>query len=238
MNIRLLEISKLINEGVGFADIGTDHGYLPIYMAQNGYKGNIFASDINADPLNCARRNAIDASVEDRISFTLCDGLDDSIQNRVDTIVIAGMGGDTICGILDRAEWCMNSCYKLILQPMTKAEILRYWLSYNDFDIHEEILLDDGGSIYQIICAVYGQRHTLSDAELFTGRSDKARKQPLYGMLLSKQIQRFEKLICGLECSDREADIIRAAFNKKILSELYALKEQYSDRSFFYDNSK
>ena len=128
MNNRLKLIASHIDDGIGFVDVGTDHGYLPIEMCLNGYCGNIFASDINEDPLDKARVNAREACVYDKMEFLLCDGLDPSLQNKVDTIVIAGMGGDTICSILDKAEWCMDRRYKLILQPMTKAEVLRYWL--------------------------------------------------------------------------------------------------------------
>ena len=174
MDNRLRSISNCIG-AKGFADVGTDHGYLPIYMAKRGYKGNIFASDIDLEPLNCAKRNADEAGISEQIEFILCDGLATGIKDKIDSIVIAGMGGDSICGILDRAEWCFDPQYKLILQPMTKAEILRYWLSYNDFLITDEILIDDNGTVYQLICARYGKRDTLSDAELFLGKLELSR---------------------------------------------------------------
>ena len=75
MNKRLQLISEHINSK-GFVDVGTDHGYLPIFMAENGYHGNIFASDVNEDPLNKAIRNAKDAGVSNKIDFFLCDGLE------------------------------------------------------------------------------------------------------------------------------------------------------------------
>ena len=133
MNKRMHAIVKYIEPGRGLIDVGTDHGYLPAWMASHGYHGNIIAADINAAPLQKARENAEKAGVTDRITFQLCDGLEQCKPESVDTIIIAGMGGDMICRILDLAEWCMDRRYKLILQPMTKSEVLRYWLTNNEF---------------------------------------------------------------------------------------------------------
>lgn len=224
MDNRLLSISGCIGEK-GFADVGTDHGYLPIYMAKRGYKGNIFASDINLEPLNCAKRNADEADVANKIQFILCDGLDAGIKNKIDSIVIAGMGGDSICGILDRAEWCFDEQYRLILQPMTKAEILRYWLSYNDFLITDEILIDDNGTTYQLICARYGKRDTLSDAELFLGKLELSRNNALFEKQLEKNIRRFEKLLKGLSTSKDNQDKISCDFYYQIYRQLCSIKD-------------
>ena len=102
-------------ESAGLVDIGTDHGMLPIALAQQGYTGNLLATDINEAPLRNARSNAADLGLSERIRFLKCDGLDDCPPDAVDTIVIAGLGGDTICSILDRAEWLFDSSYTLIL---------------------------------------------------------------------------------------------------------------------------
>lgn len=225
MDKRLHRIAQLIPAGKGFVDVGTDHGYLPVYMLDHGYMGKVIASDINEVPLSCAVRNAEKAQYDDKIGFILCDGLDERVSDEVDTIVIAGMGGDTICGILDRAEWCMDSRYKLILQPMSKAEILRYWLSYNDFEITDEVFVDDCGTVYQIICAIYGKRCTLSDAELFIGRHELVRTQPIYKKLLDSNILKFERLVKGLGHSAESADIVRCNFSRQILQQLCELKE-------------
>ena len=223
MNKRLELISALIPSGVGFADIGTDHGYLPVHMARQGYAGNIIASDLRPDPLSCAVASAREAQVEERIRFTLCDGLDGTAPDEVDTIVVAGMGGDTICGILDRAEWCMDARYLLILQPMTKAEILRYWLVNNGFAIEQEHLLRDAGETYQLFTARFGGETRLCDAELFAGCYPLVRSQPLFPEYLEALIRRFEKAIGGMGRAKRT--IGRMALNEEILRELYKMRE-------------
>ena len=162
MNKRLQAICSLICQGRGVVDVGTDHGYIPVALAQNGYAGKIIASDICPGPLQAARNSAKSAAVDDKIEFLLCDGLDGCEKSAIDTIVIAGMGGDTICGILDRAEWCMTPDYTLILQPMTKAEVVRYWLAYNGYEFLDEVLVKDGGIIYQVIRARIKENTSLS----------------------------------------------------------------------------
>ena len=158
--------------------------------------------------------------LEERIVFQLSDGLDSCDPNSVDTIVIAGMGGDTICGILDRAEWCMDDRYTLVLQPMTRAEVLRYWLIYNGFEILEEDLAEDSGVLYSILTARFGGSTRLLDAELYTGACSMLREHALFPALLEQQIRRFRRMLHGLEfASDRDVSG-RTDILKNILSQL------------------
>lgn len=225
MNKRLELISTLIPDGLGFADIGTDHGYLPVYMAQKDYSGNIFASDVKPQPLANAIASAQEADVAERISFSVCDGLDEGIKDEIDTIVIAGMGGDTICGILDRAEIFMDKKYLLVLQPMTKAEVLRYWLAYNEYYFIEEKLVRDAGELYQVFTARFGGNGNtrLKDAELFTGQYTLAAENELFPEQLSALIRRFERAIDGMDSARR--NISRRSINFEVLQQLYKMRD-------------
>lgn len=202
MNKRLQIISEYISNK-GFVDVGTDHGYLPIHMAENGYKGKIFASDVNADPLNKAIRNAKEAGLSDKIDFFLCDGLEKCPRDEIDTIVVAGMGGDMIVKILDEGYWCMSSDYKLILQPMSKQEILRYWLIYNDFEINHELQLEENGTIYQIIVATFGGNTKLNDAELYIGSYNLALDKQLYIREYKALYNRFFRTVNEIKSGDK-----------------------------------
>lgn len=224
MDQRLSCIFHMIRPGRGVIDVGTDHGYLPERLVREAYPGAVFASDIREGPLASARRTAVQAGVSDRIRFLLSDGLDACPPDAVDTIVIAGMGGDTICGILDRAEWCMSPAYRLILQPMTKAEVLRYWLSNNGFCIEEEALAEDGDTIYQILAAVFtGRNESLSDAELWIGKQGLS-DPILYQKLLRQEIGRIERRLQGLSTSADDRQRQRIALLKR-LTELQKLRE-------------
>lgn len=220
MDRRLHCIYQMISPGKGVIDVGTDHAYLPVALAKGGYPGKIFASDIGEGPLAAARRSAAAAGCEDTIRFLLCDGLHLCPPDAVDTIVIAGMGGDTICGILDRDEWCMNPAYTLILQPMTRAEVLRYWLIHNDFAITRERLVEENGNLYTVLSAVYGGNMRLSDAELFTGSRDLLADDVLFGRMIRRQRARFEKMLVGMQKGAGEKDSDRVSWLTSILAEL------------------
>ena len=213
----------MIGDGRGVADVGTDHGYLPVWLAHRGYTGRIFASDIRPGPLEAARRTARAASLEDRISFLLCDGLDSCPQGEIDTIVIAGMGGDTICGILERAEFCLDEKYTLLLQPMTKAEVLRYWLVNNGFTLTREAVVRDGRTLYQIIEARYLGNMRLSDAELFVGARCNIKGSEAAGELVEQGIQRAKKEIAGLEAAAKPNEG-RLAVCRSVLEGLEKMK--------------
>ena len=224
MNKRLLCIASHIPFGRGVIDVGTDHGYLPIELLRRGYPGRLFASDIKSGPLRAAWRSAQEAGLEGRICFQLSDGLSACDPNAVDTIVIAGMGGDTVCGILDRAEWCMDSRYTLVLQPMTRAEVLRYWLINNEFEIVEEDLAEDGGILYAVLTARFGGCTRLNDAELYTGSFAMLRGHELFPDFLKQQIQRFRNMLLGLESSSSSDGCGRAAVLRTIISQLEEMK--------------
>lgn len=199
MSKRLDLIASLVPSGKGMIDVGTDHGYLPVLLAQAGYEGALFASDIHPGPLAAARRTASAAGLEDRICFQLCDGLALCPPEKIDTIVIAGMGGDMIVKILDEAEWCMDRRYQLVLQPATKAEVLRYWLVNNEFCISAEQLVKEGGSLYQILCAHFGGKTELNDAELFAGKRSLAGDGLLYDKHVQMIKRRFRNAIAGMK---------------------------------------
>lgn len=224
MNRRLQAIEALVEDGVGLIDVGTDHGYLPLALAGRGYPGALIAADIGVGPLDAARRNAAEAGLEERIRFLLCDGLALCDPNAVDTVVIAGMGGDTISGILDRAEWILDPRYTLILQPMTRAEVLRYWLTNNGFTILREQLVKDNGTIYALLQARFGGEMKLTDAELYTGAFGLVEGEALWPEFLALQLRRFEKSIAGLAQGERDPGRLR------LLQGIYQeLKEREDD---------
>lgn len=231
MTERLQKIAAYIEEGIGFIDVGTDHGYLPAALAENGYAGNIIASDIHESPLKCAVKTAQAAGLEDRIRFVRCDGLSQCEPESIDTIVIAGMGGDLICRILDEAEWCLHERYRLILQPMTKCEILRYWLVNNGFGIESEELAEDGGTIYQIMIARFGGKTRLSNAELFMGKYALCQEKGRYLRLLALTRARMEKALRGLAASGRGEQAAKLALYGGITRELVEMEKEYGDCS-------
>lgn len=223
MNKRLSRIADYVPPGRGLIDVGTDHGYLVEALARRGYPGRLIAADIGEGPLSAARRTMRQAGLEDRVEFQLCDGLSLCDSASVDCIVIAGMGGDTICGILDRAEWLLSEDYLLILQPMSRAEVLRYWLIHNGFGILREDLVRDGDGIYPILLSRFGGVTELNEAELFTGSAGQICHLPLAADMVDRQIRRVEKTLAGLSRSDPGDG--RTALYQLILAQLKEVRE-------------
>ena len=155
INDRLLTAIPFVREGKRFADVGTDHAYLPIYLMQMGKISDAIAADINQGPLDKAQENIVKYELFDNIKTVLCDGLSKIDCDAVDDIAIFGMGGELIVKIIDEAGWVKDRDKRLILQPMTHPEKVREYLADNGFQIVGETLSFDRGKIYQTICAQY-----------------------------------------------------------------------------------
>ena len=150
ISARLLACAGFVAPGDRVADIGCDHGYLSIHLLTNGIASNVIASDINEGPLQSAVRNAEKYGVRDKIRFFLSDGVR-NIPRDFDTLVCAGMGGDTMIHILESAPWLKSSQYRLVLQCQSKTPMLRRWLSEQGWRITEESVLRDGRFLYTVI---------------------------------------------------------------------------------------
>ena len=147
---RLKALTEYISAGATVADIGTDHGFLPVYLAQTGLARVIIASDISTGSLNAALLTAGRFGVTDKIKFIVTPGLDGISQTDADTIVIAGMGGETILDILSNAPWTGCSGVKLILQPQSKIDVLFRFLYDNEYKVRETKSVKDKGRYYTV----------------------------------------------------------------------------------------
>ena len=220
---RLACLASLVSAGASLADVGTDHGYLPVYLLQRGIIAHAIASDINALPLEHARRTAEEYGVTRFIDFRLCAGLDGMEAQEVDTVVIAGMGGETIIEILKNASWTRQKT--LLLQPMTKAELLRVWLSENGYAITQEQLVRDKDTLYAVITAMGGEMAQPTPAQAYCGI--KLGNDPLYGDYLDERVAKLHRASDGLQnakLADREA---RIAALQSIIEELQQYKGEW-----------
>ena len=154
---RLAAIANEIEKGESVADIGTDHGYLPMYLTKEEISPKVIMADISKGSLNKARRNCRELMPEVKFDFRNGNGLRVIKKGEVDVIVIAGMGGNLICDILGRDLGKAKSCKKLFLQPRTAQGRLRAWLVRKGFDIVNEQLVREGRFICEIITAVPGE---------------------------------------------------------------------------------
>ena len=196
---RLQLLADMVPEGCRLADVGTDHGYLPVYLLQLRRIRGAVAADIGAEPLAHARRTAEAYGVEE-IDFRLCDGLRDIAPDEVDTVVIAGMGGETIIAILEGAAWTKDGAHTLLLQPMTKAAGLRYWLAVNGYRFTEERLVWDKNYLYPVLRVTGGGTpQALTERQALTGVA--LDNDPLYREYLTQQADKLRRTAEGLRRS-------------------------------------
>lgn len=161
---RLLTVSRHVRDGAFLADIGSDHGYLPIYLLQKGKIKRAIISDINEGPLNTARENAALSGVCDRVDFFLSDGALEFLNYPFTDVSVCGMGGELICSIIENAPSFKNEGVRLILQPMSKQSVLRKYLCENGFEILFEEYSLDAGKYYLTLVAHYtGEKKEISD---------------------------------------------------------------------------
>ena len=170
MNIPLSPRLRLccgfIYPGDRVADVGTDHGYLGIWLLQQGIASHVIASDIGQGPLSAAIANAKKYGFTDKMTFCLSDGVQNIPQN-FDTLVCAGMGAETMISILSNGPWLRSNQYRLVLQCQTKTHLLRRYLSENGWHITEESVVRDGRFLYTAMEVEWRPGYTLTPGEWF-----------------------------------------------------------------------
>jgi len=219
---RLSAIAGYINNGASVADIGTDHGLLPVYLAHNGFARRIIASDISADSLGAARRTAAKYGAAGLIEFSVASGLESINETDVDTIVLAGIGGETIARILIGAPWTKND-KRLILQPQSKSVELCIWLRENGYTILDSQLAFENERYYIIMLAEGGVSDSKLEPELELMARLMYNNDPLFTSYLESLIVRTQKAVDGMKGSG-SPDTLNMALR---LSVYLSLKEAH-----------
>lgn len=207
LDSRLMAAAAFVTPGGRVADIGTDHGYLPVWLVQNGRADSAIAADINPMPLESAAANIAQAGLQDRIQTCLTDGLEGLPLEEITDIVIAGMGGMLIAEILGKHLPLAGK--NLILQPMTQAPFLRKWLCENGFAILDESPAEAAGKLYTVINARYtGEKWECDNFFAHTGRIRDGllipTKEPLCRKYLQFQLRKMEVILFGMGRSASE----------------------------------
>lgn len=196
---RLCTAASYVRDGAVVADIGTDHAYLPIYLALNGKIKSAYASDINVGPIMRANENIEKYGLEGMITTEVVGGLDNIERVAPTDIVICGMGGELIVKILDSSPYIRQKNVRLILQPMTHIKEVREYLSNGFSTIAENIVYEDE-KLYQILCLQYdGAFHPLTDIEKELGKINIKNKGGEFMLLLNSTIAKKQKRLKGLK---------------------------------------
>ena len=209
---RLLKIASMVDKGSSVIDVGCDHGYIPIYLAQQGIAVKALAADINDGPLKAADKNIKKFGLEEKVKTCKSDGLLQIVCSDFDTIIIAGMGGSLIADIMSAGV--RGKTY--ILQPMTALDNLIEFLSENGFEILSHVLVEEENHIYNILKVCDG---SFCPSELQMHLGELIDKDELYFKYAEKLRNKFIKIISGLEKS-QNCDNVRLEKYKNLLEEL------------------
>ncbi|WP_339228144.1 tRNA (adenine(22)-N(1))-methyltransferase TrmK [Oceanobacillus sp. FSL K6-2867] len=151
---RLKKVSSFLPEGAYFADIGSDHAYLPCYVCLRDQKAKAVAGEVNIGPFNSAKSTVDAYQLSNRIDVRLGNGLEVlNGDTDINQVVIAGMGGSLIRTILEEGKSKLSNVERIIAQPNVDERNVRRWLLREGFTVTDETILEENGHRYEIIVA-------------------------------------------------------------------------------------
>ncbi|MFB5083192.1 tRNA (adenine(22)-N(1))-methyltransferase [Symbiobacterium thermophilum] len=205
---RLAAVARHVLAGRPFADIGTDHAYLPVHLVQSGRVPRAVAGDVLPGPLQAARATVAAAGLADRIDVRLGSGLTVLAPGEAPCVAVCGMGGPLIARIL--AEGPLAGVERLVLQPMGGEAQLRRWLADNGWRLVAEEVVEDGGRLYPVLVAEPG-RMGLTRMEEEVGPLLLRQGGPLVVRYVDEKLELARRALAGASRSDQPAAQERAA---------------------------
>ncbi len=204
---RLQAIADFVPPDSRVADVGTDHAYVPVFLVKTGICPRAIAGDIGEGPLLNARRTVEMYGVTDRVTTLLSPGLDRFPPEEVDTVVIAGMGGDQIGDIVTAAPWLRNTDKTLVLQPMSMEERCRRTLNGLSFACEKEAWVEEGHHRYVVMRYWFAPEGVspLSDLTALVGTALTS-NDPLAKSYLKHRADKLRGMLQGLRESPRMKD--------------------------------
>lgn len=199
---RLQVIADYVKKNSIVADIGTDHGYIPVYLIEADICDRVIATDINKGPLENAESYIKKKGFDNNIDTRLGDGLCSIKPNEVDTLIIAGMGGLLMIEILEKSKDVAKSTHNFILQPMVASDELRRYLCNNGYRIVDEKLAKESDKIYEIIYAKHGKENIEKDIYFEIGKKLIENKDQYLSEFIRRKIDKLEKILSNLEDKD------------------------------------
>lgn len=193
---RLEMIASFIPKGAVFADIGSDHAYIPCAICKKDETARGVAGEVREGPFQSAQKTVRIHGLDDQIDVRLGDGLD-VIDATVNHLIIAGMGGSLIASILEKGKDRLPSVQEMILQPNVGSCYVRTWLYRNDFILKEEEMIEENGHIYEVLVAkrqdkIMGKPHS---KELYFGPKLLETKPPLFIKKWQREKVHLERIV-------------------------------------------
>ncbi|OLS03360.1 tRNA (adenine(22)-N(1))-methyltransferase [Tissierella creatinophila] len=206
---RLIKIAGFIKKNTVVLDVGTDHGYIPIYLIENQISKKIIASDISPDSLNKTIELVKKKGLEKNIDSRLGDGLDVVNPFEVEGVIMAGMGGILIQNILEKNKEVTNSIDYFIFQPMIASKELRQYLSRNKFKIIDEELSKEGDKFYEILYVEKGFENPKEEIYYEISERLIEKKHPLLKEFIENKIKLINSVMEELKDKTNKRSIER-----------------------------
>lgn len=235
---RLQAVADLVGETESVADIGTDHGYIPVFLVSSGQAKRAIAMDVNKGPLMRAQEHIRQQGLKGRIESRLSDGLAALRPGEAQVIVIAGMGGALMERILTEGLDVAHKAKRLVLQPQSELASFRKFLVEHGFQIVEEDMVFEDGKYYSMMAAEYaspgrqGSLGELTEAEYRYGPLLLAHSHPVLRRYLLRQREQKQKILDSLARNARQDVSKRRA---QVVEELREIEDILNGRSGYYD---
>lgn len=224
LSYRLRQVAEMITPCEVVADVGTDHGYVPIYLIQHGICKKAIAMDINAGPLRRAKDNICREHLTDLIETRRSDGLQALREDEADAVVMSGIGGELMIRILEDGKQLLRTVSELVLSPHSELALVRKYLTENDFYISDETMLIDEDKFYTILkvscekdfCEInfhenisQGKEESYTELELNYGRILLRKKDKVLFEYLKREKNKYNQIAQRLQENAAEHGKIR-----------------------------
>lgn len=219
---RLQAVADLVSEGQIVADVGTDHGYIPIYLLESGKCERAIAMDINKGPLLRAKEHIAEHGLDAKIEVKLSDGVEALSVGACDCVVVAGMGGALAVKIMEEGQAVFKSLQEFVLQPQSELAKVRQYLWENEYCVTAEDMVLEDGKFYPMMKVRNGASEDYTQIELRYGKCLLMQKHPVLKQFLEKEVQTKEAILNNLESESGEHIENR---KKELLEELLFAKE-------------
>ena len=199
LSMRLKTVAAAVTPGGRVADVGTDHAYVPIWLVEHDLAAEAIASDVKEGPLSRAETHIRERGLEGRIRTRLGSGLEPLDPEEVDTVIIAGMGGDLICRLLEARTVFFSFGKEFVLQPQSECFKVRHLLHRYGYRIDREWMVYEDGHYYVIIRGLPGHETYDSEWDYRYGKYLADRRDPVLLEYLKKEYGKRESILRTLK---------------------------------------
>lgn len=192
---RLRMNASLITEGYRLADVGTDHGYIPIALVQEGKIPSALAMDVNPGPLQRAEEHIREYQLDSYIHTRLSDGVQNLQPGEADSVLIAGMGGGLVIKILEEGKEVLSAVKEIILQPQSEINKVRRYLECAGYVITKEDMVFEEGKYYPVMRAELGEMHYQKDIFYSYGKLLLEQQHPVLLQFLNQKLRNCDVIL-------------------------------------------